>query len=83
MRLRYFARYREMLGCSDEQIDLPEHIQNVQQLLTWLRETQPTRFEPLFSVGPVLTAVNEEMAHANTPICASDVVALFPPVTGG
>ena len=32
---------------------------------------------------PVLIAVNQDMAGADTPIRSGDTVALMPPVTGG
>lgn len=83
MQLRYFARYREMLGCSKEQVELPAHVDTVEGLFAWLRETQADRFEAIFSAGPVLAAVNEEMATSGTQISDQDIVALFPPVTGG
>ncbi|MGQ9897430.1 MAG: MoaD/ThiS family protein [Acidobacteriota bacterium] len=33
--------------------------------------------------GCLLVAVNEEYATADTPVCAGDTVAIFPPIAGG
>lgn len=83
MQLKYFARYREMLGCGEEQMELPTGVTTVSELLAWLQQSQPERFDQVFAAGSVLTAVNEEMAKADTPLSDNDTVALFPPVTGG
>lgn len=83
MQLRYFARYREMLDCSKEELSLPSDVNTLEKLFAWLQSTQPDRFEKIFSSGPVLAAVNEEFALQNTPVSDRDIVALFPPVTGG
>lgn len=83
MRLRYFARIREQLGCAGETIELPPGVSSVGALLTWLRETRPERFAPVLDSGTLLTAVNQDMADAATPVGDEDEVALFPPVTGG
>lgn len=83
MQLRYFARYREMLDCSNEELTLPPEVATVKELFAWLQQSRPDRFEQVFRNGPVLAAVNEEMAPADAPISDQDTVALFPPVTGG
>ncbi len=33
--------------------------------------------------GSLLVAVNEEYARPDTPVCAGDDVAVFPPIAGG
>jgi molybdopterin synthase sulfur carrier subunit len=79
----YFARLRESLGLAREQLDLPQQIDSVADLLAHLR----TRGEPwsttLGEGESVLAAVNQEIARLDTTIKNGDEIALFPPVTGG
>ncbi|MGH8633096.1 MAG: molybdopterin converting factor subunit 1, partial [Burkholderiales bacterium] len=79
----YFARLREALGKSSEQIALPSSVCDLEGLRallvargeTWEQELAPSR--------PVRAAVNQTMAHGDTQIADGDEVAFFPPVTGG
>jgi molybdopterin synthase sulfur carrier subunit len=83
VKLLYFARLREDLGTSAEELVLPEEITTVAGLRAYLS----TRGEPwragLSSNRSLRVAVNQELAQATTPIGADDEVAFFPPVTGG
>ena len=83
IKLLFFARLREDLGKSAEEIHLPEHVRTVDAL----RQHLMTRGEPWQSVlapGKSLrVSVNQEMAQADTPVNEGDEVAFFPPVTGG
>jgi molybdopterin synthase sulfur carrier subunit len=79
----YFARLKEALGKSSEQIDLPagtETVGAVGALLAvrdgvWAHEFAPGR--------AVRAAVNQDLANLDTPVKDGDEVAFFPPVTGG
>ena len=79
----YFARLREVFGCDSEQVAVPESVKNVAGLTAWLRQRGATWAHELAPGKPVLIAVNEDMAGADTPISSGDTVALMPPVTGG
>ena len=79
----YFARLREAFGCDSEQVAVPESVKNVAGLTAWLRQRGATWARELAPGKPVLIAVNEDMARADTPIRSGDTVALMPPVTGG
>jgi molybdopterin synthase sulfur carrier subunit len=79
----YFARLRETLGMSTEQLALPEAVidlEGLRRLLVgrggaWAEEFAPGR--------AVRAAVNQDMAGGDTPVGDGDEVAFFPPVTGG
>jgi molybdopterin synthase sulfur carrier subunit len=79
----YFARLREALGRSSEQIALPATVRDVEGVRAllmarggeWERELGPGR--------PVRAAVNQAMAVGDTQVADGDEVAFFPPVTGG
>ena len=78
IRVLYFARFREELGCAEEQLN---GIESVDQLLCTLK----SRGEPWSRVldGKVLCAVNQVMASDDQSLTAGDEVGIFPPVTGG
>jgi molybdopterin synthase sulfur carrier subunit len=79
----YFARLRETLGTGMERITLPPAVRDLEGLRAllvarggdWEQELAPRR--------PVRAAVNQAMAHGDTPVADGDEVAFFPPVTGG
>lgn len=74
IRLRAFARYRELLGfeCLERPLPSPP-------TLAALLE------DPRLAVLPAnaLLAVNQTFAPRNALLCEGDEVALMPPVSGG
>ena len=81
--LLYFAGLRESLGCSRENVPLPQGVPTVAALVESLRNRDP-RWSEAFSPGKRWrVAVNRQMADLATPIKPGDEVAFFPPVTGG
>ncbi|MDP2962639.1 MAG: molybdopterin converting factor subunit 1 [Sulfurimicrobium sp.] len=81
--LLYFARLREALGVSSEQIDLPEDVLDVAGLTAWLRKRGGAWERELAAGRAFRVAVNQDMADGATLISDSDEIAIFPPVTGG
>jgi sulfur-carrier protein len=79
----YFARLREALNCGSEQVALPVHIRDVEGLRRHLQSRGDPWQEELGPGSALRAAVNQEIAHGNTPISDGDEVAFFPPVTGG
>jgi sulfur-carrier protein len=79
----YFARLREALGRDSEQVSLPAGGQTVASLRVCLRSRGGAWDVELAPEKPVRTAVNQDMAQAETPLTEGDEVAFFPPVTGG
>lgn len=81
--LLYFARLREVLGVSTEQIDLPAEVRNVASLTAMLR-TRGGEWESELAAGRAFrVAVNQDMADGASVIKDGDEIAIFPPVTGG
>ena len=81
--LLYFARLREALACSREQVSLPPGTPTVAALLDHLR-ARGDRWAAAFAPGAMFRiAVNQQMADPATPLKPGDEVAFFPPVTGG
>ena len=75
----YFAALRELLGSTEERIELAEPA-NVADLARALTERHPQLGPHL---GSVRFAVNETFVDNAAPLASGDVVALIPPVTGG
>jgi sulfur-carrier protein len=79
----YFARLREALGRSSEQVNLPAGRQTVAALRAHLRSRGGAWETELAAEKPVRAAVNQDMAQSDTALADADEVAFFPPVTGG
>ena len=83
MRIRYFAWMREHTGCSEEQLALPAAVQTVSDLIGHLSSVSDGHALALKNRKTVRVAVNLTFAASDTPLCDTDEVAFFPPVTGG
>ena len=83
MKLLYFAWVRTRIGCSEEDVVLPDGVADVAGLIAWLK-TRGAGYEAALADGQVVrVAVNQEFAKPDDPVGPNDEVALFPPVTGG
>jgi len=84
--VRYFARYRSLVGKSEEELEVPEGI-TVRELIEILKERHPVLKNEVFAEDDDLADVNvsrngryvrfDEVLHDG------DIVAIFPPVSGG
>jgi molybdopterin synthase sulfur carrier subunit len=79
----YFARLREALGKSREELALPADVCNLAALRRLLMSRGGAWSDELADGKPVRAAVNQDMADGDTQIHDGDEVAFFPPVTGG
>ena len=79
----YFARLREALGKSSEQIALPASVRDLEELRAFLVARGGAWEQELAPSKPVRAAVNQAMAVGDVPVSDGDEVAFFPPVTGG
>jgi molybdopterin synthase sulfur carrier subunit len=82
VKILYFARLREELGCGSEDVGLDSGEGNVGALAKRL-VSRGGSWQALALDRNVRVAVNQEMADARTSLKAGDEVAFFPPVTGG
>jgi len=82
IRIRFFARLREALGCDVLDLCPPSRSPlSVAGLRRHLIHEYPHWAAHLDS--RLLSAVNQDMANGQTPVRDGDEVAFFPPVTGG
>jgi molybdopterin synthase sulfur carrier subunit len=79
----YFARLREALGKTSEQIALPAGVSDLGALRVLLRQRGGAWAEEMADGKQVRAAVNQDIAQGDTLINDGDEVAFFPPVTGG
>lgn len=78
----FFASLREALGTSTLAIPLPAPA-TVETLIAQLRSRGDLWADALASGKRWRVAVNQEMVTLDTALKSGDVVAIFPPVTGG
>lgn len=83
MKILYFSWIREAVGKSHEDLLMPEGVNTVQGLMTWLKQ-QDGGYRIAFADDTVVrVAVNQEYVGLDCLISNGDEVAFFPPVTGG
>jgi len=83
MTILYFGRVRDEVGTDKEEIKLPQGVQTLEDLITWLRQ-QSTGHELALGPGSMLKlAINQEYQPRTAALSQGDEVAIFPPVTGG
>ena len=83
MKLLYFAWIRVKMGTSNEIVDPPSTIENVQNLIDWIVRRNSVSSETFSDLTTIRVAVNQEYVGLDHPIKPGDEVAFFPPVTGG
>ncbi len=78
IRIQYYASIRELIGAPSEELKLEKEIM-VEDLLSKLIEIH----KPLKGLRRFLIAVNGEYVEMNKALKDGDLVAIFPPVSGG
>ncbi len=82
-RLLYFAWVKEKTGIASEDVELPEDIGTVADLIAWLKTRGP-EFEHAFERHEAIrAAIDQTHVRADAPIGGAREIAFFPPVTGG
>ena len=83
IKVLYFARIKEAVNYSAEDIDLPKDVITVTALKNYLSLRGET-WASLFNGKQVIrAAINHHLVDDLANIQAGDEVAFFPPVTGG
>jgi sulfur-carrier protein len=79
----YFARLRDAMGRSGEELEIPAQVTTVGELRTWLSQRGAPWGAAFSEVRSIRAAVDQTMAGDSTPLRDGAEVAFFPPVTGG
>ncbi len=83
MKLLYFARIREDIGHSSEDISLPEGVSDIGGLIDHLC-AKGENYRSAFKDKTIIrVAVNQLYVNFDHPLSGGDEVAFFPPMTGG
>lgn len=83
LTIHYFASVREALGKANEQLEFPDDIVSVEDLMKHLGAANPAFQSLIESESKILVAVNQIVVDRNYVLSKNDEVAFFPPMTGG
>jgi len=83
MDLLYFAWVRERIGTGQEQLDPPEAVRNVADLIGWLATRSAGHAEAMREPERLRAAIDQKFVPLDALLGDAREVALFPPVTGG
>lgn len=83
LEVLYFAYLRELLGFDREEVELPADVRTVGALREWLVAKGEPYASAFANLKRIRAALNEELASDDAGLKEGDVVAFFPPVTGG
>ncbi|HJO12157.1 MAG: molybdopterin converting factor subunit 1 [Gammaproteobacteria bacterium] len=81
--IHYFASIRELLDQSQQQLELPDRVSTVDELIQHLISREPEKLQLLNDSSKVLIAVDQTVVDRNHILSGSEEVAFFPPMTGG
>lgn len=83
MRVLYFAWVRETIGLGEEDLQPPEAVQTVADLIDWLRGCSDAHGRAFADMTRLRAAVDQRFVALDSELGAAREVAIFPPVTGG
>jgi sulfur-carrier protein len=83
MKVLYFARFRQLIGRSSEDIEVPADVKTVGDLLAHLARIDNGCAAAFSNLKVVRAAVNQNHVGLEHVLGDATEVAFFPPVTGG
>lgn len=83
MKILYFARIRQIAGRGSEEIDVPETVKTIRELIDFLSEKDVALAAAFAQRSTVRAAINQNHVPLDAPLAGAVEVAFFPPVTGG
>ena len=83
MKVLYFAWLRERLGRDFDEVNPPDTVQSVSDLIDWLGTKDEGFALATENRELIRAAIDDELVDHDTPIGPAKTVALFPPMTGG
>ncbi len=83
IKVLYFARLKESLNYSTEEMDLPADVLTIAQLKQYLALRGEAWANLFNGKQSIRAAINHALVENDAVIKNGDEVAFFPPVTGG
>jgi sulfur-carrier protein len=83
VKLRYFAWVRERVGKLEEDIEVPDGIVTVAELMAWLSSRGEEYAHAFDNPQVIRTAIDRSHVKPQSPIKGAGEIAFFPPMTGG
>ena len=83
MKILYFAWLRERLNKGEEEVSPPPEVATVADLISWLAARDEATGLAMANPKIIRAAVDAKIVPATSSIAGAQVVALFPPMTGG
>jgi molybdopterin synthase sulfur carrier subunit len=83
IKVLFFARVREQLGCSSLELPWPEAGFDLDGLQEQLCRERGDAWRDVLTQDNMIRAVNQVVVPGNCVLRDGDEVAFFPPVTGG
>ena len=82
-KLLYFARMRQIIGKSEEDVAIPADVTTVSRLIDFLKERDDAYASAFADPRIIRAAIDQAHAPLDAPIKGAREIAFFPPVTGG
>jgi molybdopterin synthase sulfur carrier subunit len=83
VKILYFAWVRERIGKADEEIDLPDGVATVGDLVAWLAKRGDEYAHAFDNPKVIRAAIDRNHVRPDTAIAGAKEIAFFPPMTGG
>ena len=83
VKVRYFAWVRERVGHAEEDIDVPDGVASVADLIAWLSKRDEGYAAAFAEPTVIRAALDREHVEHDTKLSGAREVAFFPPMTGG
>ena len=83
MKVTYFSWLRTKTGVASEELNDSSFIKTISDLLNYLSNKYPDIDAIVKSNGSIRFTVNRRYVEEHHPVGPTDVIGLFPPVTGG
>ncbi|WDR04072.1 molybdopterin converting factor subunit 1 [Devosia algicola] len=83
MRVLYFAWLRERLDRSEQQVEPPEQVKTVADLINWMAENDEAFALAVEKRSLIRAAINAQIVSHDASLADAHTIALFPPMTGG
>ena len=83
VKLVYFAWVRERVGRTEEEVELPDGIATVADLVRWLKSRGEEYAYAFENEAVVRAAVDHSHVKPDAAVAGAREIAFFPPMTGG